>query len=79
MEGFWHWKLFLTSGYDIGFQKINEREKKLEIIRTIISDHNPVMWIGKFFNVTYSWRINESLLLKEETVNKLKVETDKFF
>lgn len=59
--------------------KILGLTKRIEIIPKIKSDHNPVIWTGYKKKKQIRWRLNEDILLQEEYIEQLKVETNYFF
>lgn len=53
--------------------------KKIEILPKVLSDHNPILWIGKGAYRQYNWRLNEDLLTKQENILFLKKEINEYF
>lgn len=53
--------------------------KKVDILPKFLSDHNPVVWIFRNKRKVHRWRLNEEVFEKEENVEYLKKEIDKFF
>lgn len=52
--------------------------KRIEILPKELSDHNPVLWVGKIKIKRSHWHANEDLLYKKENIEHIRNETKIF-